>query len=96
MSEAHNKKMRTLLNLLVEMSGGRKMKRLTSSNTPDSSELYHAFVAVNGSADFGLDCEAATDGDTPNANDTIQQGATRFVELGKVDISSGTVYAYYR
>ncbi len=97
-SEADIKKALTLLESLLNISHGKEFDRLTSSNTPTNNDkTYYALYAANdSSADLGGGTTVVNDGDSPAASDTIPAGVTIFGEFKEVEISTGTVYAYYR
>jgi len=96
MSEADVQQMLTLLSNLLDISQGKEFDRITSGNTTDNDKVYYAVTAVNGSATFGGGTTVVNSGDAPSAGDAIQQGSTRFGEFDDIEVSSGTVYAYYR
>jgi len=95
MSEADVTKALELLSNLLSVYQGRKFDRITSGTTTNNEKVYYAVTAVNGSATLGGNTTVVNTGDAPDG-DTIQQGSTRFGEFGDIEVSSGTVYAYYR
>jgi len=94
MSRADERSAQTL-EQLFNVSVGRNFKRLDSGNTPDNSQKFYAIRAMNGSATVGSNTEVDGEGDAPDG-DVIQQGAVLFGDFTKIDITNGTVYAYFR
>ncbi|AFH22447.1 hypothetical protein OSG_eHP25_00130 [environmental Halophage eHP-25] len=81
-------------NLLQFSVGGSGFDRITATTTTNNDKTYYAIVAVNGTATLGANT-TVNSGDAPSGDD-ITQDATRFGDFDDLEVTSGTVYAYYK
>lgn len=82
-----------LLNLLVILgSGSNGFDRVTG--TTNNDKQYYAIRPVGGSATLGAST-TVIDGDSPQG-DSFGQDTILFGAFDDIEVTSGTVYAYYR
>jgi hypothetical protein len=95
MSEADIQELLTFLKALFTTSVGKEFDRITSGTTTDNDKVYYAIVAINDTATLGSNTTTIGKGDSPDGDD-IQQDVARFGTFDDIQVTSGTVYAYYR
>ncbi len=73
--------------------GSTGFKRITSASGTVSGAFY-ALKAIGGAAVIAAGTAVGL-GDAPSSGDSIAQGDVLFAPFTAVQVSSGTVYAYY-
>ncbi len=91
MAEGFNRMVeREALNAQLGASG---FKRITSASATVSGKFF-AIKAISGNATLAAGTAVAV-GDAPSSGDVIAQSDVLFGSFTAVQVSSGTVYAYY-